>query len=152
MEMKEIDEYGVHNADLHQAKVGEELGPLEYIVSEEKLRYYADAADDHDSWFFHESPFGGRIVHPTIVANDYALVMATKYSLAGAVHAKAAHEFINPIRFGERLKVKGMIVDIYNKRGRDFLIIETVTVGEDGVELVRSRNTWLLATERSDEK
>jgi hypothetical protein len=33
----------------------------------------------------------------------------------GAVHARAAHEFFDPIRPGKRVKVKGKIVDVYNK-------------------------------------
>jgi acyl dehydratase len=150
MEIKDM--FTAQGADPHQAKVGEELGPIEYVVTEELVRDYGDGADDHDPWFFQDSPFGGRIAHPTIVANDYAVVLATKYSMDGAVHAKAAHEFINPIRLGKRLKVKGKIVDMYNKRGRDYLTVETVAVDEDGVELAKSRNTWLLATERRDAK
>lgn len=35
--------------------------------------------------------------------------------MIGAVRAREAHESINPISPGERVKVKGKVVDVYNK-------------------------------------
>ena len=87
MEMKDKGGFIAQGVNPHQAKVGEELGPIEYLVTEEMVRDYADAVDDHNPYFFQDSPFGGRIAHPTIGANDYALVLATKYSMTGTVHA-----------------------------------------------------------------
>jgi len=132
----------------HQAVVGEELGPIKYRIDEDTIREYADIADNYHPWFLKESPFGGPIAHPTIGANDYVHALNTKYSTYGTVHTRAVHEFINPIRPGKSYSVKGKIVDRYTRRGRDYLVIETVTTDEDGLEVVRSRNTWLLGMER----
>lgn len=136
----------------HKAAVGEELGPIQYEITEETIKEYADIADSHHPWFLKDSPFGGPIAHPTIGANDYSQVLNTKYSAYAVVHTRAAHEFINPIRPGKSYTVKGKIVDRYTRRGRDYLVIETVTTDEDGLEVVRSRNTWLLSMEGREQK
>jgi len=52
MEMKDMGGFIAQGADPHQAKVGEELGPIEYLVTEEMVRDYADAVDDHNPYFF----------------------------------------------------------------------------------------------------
>ena len=136
----------------YNAQVGEELGQIEYEVTRTVIEEYADIADDHDPWFLKQSPFGGPIAHPTIGANDYSHLLTTKYSSSGVVHVKAAHEFLNPIKPGKTYTVKAKVVDRYTRRGRDYLTVETVTTDEDGLEIVRSRNTWLLSMERKEQK
>ena len=134
------------------AKVGEELGPVEYKITGANIQECANIFDDYNPWFFKESPFGGPIAHPLIGATDCFQVLNTKYSTYGLVYTKAAREFINPIRPGKSYTVKGKIVDRYTRRGRDYLVIETVTTDEDGLEVVRSRDTSLLSMERREQE
>ena len=122
--------------------VGEQLGPVEIDIREEDVEAYGDNVQDGGSLL---TLADGRHAAPaTITAGDYVKVMGVKYSPAGAIHTKAAHEFKKAIVAPAKLSASGVIVDKYIRRGREFVVIESVTVDETGAEVVRSRNTWMM--------
>ncbi|MBI4641128.1 MAG: MaoC family dehydratase [Candidatus Tectomicrobia bacterium] len=127
-----------------EIKVGEELEPAEYTISEKEVKEYADKLDEHHPWHLHDSPFGGKIAHPLMTAVDATKLLRTKYSLAGVVHTKSECEFINPARVGQPIRVTGKIVDKYQRRGRDFIVVDSVTSHTDGTEIVKSKYTLML--------
>lgn len=129
----------------HESQVGDELGPWEYEVTEEGVRRMTETLEEPDPWYREDSPFGGPIAPATISADDYIRVLETRFTHSGAVHTKAEHEFINPVRPGKRYIVRGKVVDRYEKKGRDYVVIESATADEDGVDIVRSRNILLLS-------
>ncbi len=143
--MKGEGQFEYKGEDLNKAEVGEKLGPIEYTLTPKEIEDYAHMVEDYNPWFLHNSPFGGPIAHPTVGAIDYAKLISTRYSLYGVVHTKAAHEFLSPLRPGKSYKVSGKIVDRYSKKGHEYLVLESVTTDEDGVEVVRSRNTVLIS-------
>ena len=130
--------------DAYESQVGDELGPWESEVTEEMVRQMMEALEEPDPWYREDSPFGGAIAPATITANDYIRVFETKFTTSGPVHTKSEHEFINPLRQGKRYTVRGRVADRYERKGRDYVVIESVTIDEDGVEIVRSRNHLLL--------
>ena len=135
-----------------QIQVGDELGPYEYVVTPEMVQKMTGAIEEPNPWYLKSSPFGGPIAPPTITGNDYIEVFATKYERGRPIHTKAEHEFLNPIRIGKRLTVRGKIADKYERKGRDYIVIESVTKDEDGVEIVRSRNHLMLSMKKKEEK
>jgi len=67
MEMKDMGGFIAQGVDPHQAKVGEGLGPIEYLVTEEMVRDYADAVDDHNPYFFRTRHSVGALLIPQLV-------------------------------------------------------------------------------------
>lgn len=129
-------------ATYETVEVGERLGPVEYGLTEEDVASYLERVQDEGEALV--LPDGRRAAPPTITAGDYNRVLTTKYSTYDVVHTKARHEFKKPIVPPMRLRAWGTIVDKYIRRGREYLVIETVTEDESGAEVVRSRNTWLI--------
>ncbi len=135
-----------------ESQVGDELGPWEHEVTEGMVRQMTDVLEEPDPWYREDSPFGGPIAPVTISADDYIRVLETRFTHRGAVHIKAEHEFINPVRPGKRYIVRGKVVGRYEKKGRDYAVIESVTTGEDGAVIVRSRNILLLSLKARTEQ
>ena len=135
-----------------ESEVGDELGPWEYEVTKEMVRRMTEVLEEPDMWYQEDSPFGGPIAPATISADDYIRVLETRFMHRGAVHTKAEHEFINPVRPGKRYTVRGKVADRYQKKGRYCVIIESVTTDEDGVDIVRSRNILLLSLKARTEQ
>ena len=120
-------------------EVGEEVGPLEYEISEELIDKFAKAIDDYDDWYMKDSPFGGRIAHPTFSATDYVDLMFLKRTpIMSWVHAKQSIELINPAKLGSKVTVTGKIVDKYIKRGRRYIELVYVAIDQDGQEITRN--------------
>ena len=123
-------------------QIGEELGPLEYDISEDFINNFANAVDDHDDWYMKSSPFGDRIAHPTFAATDYNdLAFLTWGPLLSGLHAKHSMELINPVKAGSTVKVSGKIVNKYIKRERKYIEMEYQVVDQDGQEIARHKYT-----------
>ena len=58
-------------ATFENVVVAQELGPTELVVDDHFVKRYAFTVDDYMPWALHEtSPFGRRIGHATILADD----------------------------------------------------------------------------------
>ena len=121
--------------------VGEELGPLQYTITEEAIARFAEATEDYGDWYMKDSPFGGRIAHPTLTTTDYSLMLFPKVGVFSGLHAKHESEFYNPARLGKRMTVTAKVLEKYEKRGREYFVLEYRTVDEDGQDIVRHRIT-----------
>ncbi len=125
--------------DFDKIEIGETFGPLEYMVSEESVIRYAESVVDHNPWYTQKSPFGGRIASPAMGAGDAIRLLWSKYSpLPSSVHAKHECEFVNPAKVGKLLVARGKLRDKYIKRDRQFVVIESTTTDEDGLEIVHN--------------
>lgn len=129
-------------ATYETVEVGEQLGPVEYELTEEEMASYLERVQDSGEAL--ESPDGKRAAPPEITSGDYTKVLATKYSAYDVIHTRASHQFKKAITPPVKLTASGTIIDKYIRRGREYLVIETVTRDESGDEVVRSRNTWLI--------
>jgi acyl dehydratase len=126
-------------------QVGETLSSTDLIVKPEDLDTFAYAVDDRHPWHFEDSPFGGPIGHPTLLANQALLMRHNKYVVDAGLHAQMQFEFVRPIRVGMRVRTRGKVVDKYEKRGRHYMVTEFVTTEEDSGEvLVRGQFTQMI--------
>ena len=126
-----------------EVQAGDELPVFSYQVTPETVRAFARAVEDDDPWY-QESPFGGAIAPPLFICDDYSrCAIGGGYPVNGTIHTKAEHEMLAPIRSGSVLTVRGKVADMYEKRGRQYMVLETITIDERGIELVRSRNTLM---------
>jgi acyl dehydratase len=129
-----------------RVEVGEELGPVAGVVSELKVAQHAFAVDDHGSWYFHSSPFGGRIGHPTLLATDVLMLVALLYDVVtppceAGLHARNELEFLKPVFLGQKVTIRGTHVEKYKKRAQSYRILDGVVADEGGQPLVRMRAT-----------
>ena len=127
-------------------EVGEELGPVEGVVSELKVKQHAFAVDDYGSWYFHHSPFGARIGHPTLLATDVLMLITLAYDVVtppceAGLHARNELEFLQPVFVGQRVTVRGKHVEKYKKRAQHYRILDGTVEDEGGNPLVRMRAT-----------
>lgn len=128
------------------AKIGEDLGSIQYRLTSENISRYLRAIEDRNPWYVQESPFGGPIAPPLITADEYIKLYYDNsgYIRGRIFHAKMEHEIIRPPHHEELITARGKIVDKYVRRGRTYVILETVVTGEDGTEI--SRNKSVLAS------
>lgn len=126
--------------DFDEIQVGEQYGPLEYVLTPEKLETFRKVVGDPDA------------VYPTIASKDYSNLLRSKYDEVGLINAKHESWYSSPPRPGERITTRGHLADKYVRRGRAYVVVETHSVGDDGRQLVRSKTTLLLrGVERRDE-
>jgi len=126
-------------------EVGEEVMSNDLVVKPEDLDTFAYAVDDHHPWFFENSPFGGPIAHPTLLANQALLMRHNKFVVDAGLHAAMQFEFIEPIRIGMRVRTRGKVIDKYERRGKHYMVTEFVTTEEDtGQTLVRGQFTQMI--------
>ena len=128
--------------------VGEAFDSDDFTIKPEDVETFAFAIDDHNSWFFQDSPFGGPIVHPTLLGNQALLMRHNKYIVPAGLHAKMQFEFIEPPRIGMRVRTYGKVIDKYERRERHYMVtqFETREVGTEKV-LTRGQFTQMIFPE-----
>ncbi len=132
-----------------EIKIGETFGPVELLADEKMVREYCDERGDHNPIYLENSPFGGRVVPPALKASLMGQrTLATKYDMHATVPTKSEHEYLHPARVGKRLITTGKVTGKYIKRGLEYLIVESLTVDEDGIEIRRSKEHILLGLKR----
>jgi acyl dehydratase len=126
-------------------EIGEEFGPVEGIISDFQVKMHAYAVDDYSPWYFQDSPFGGRIGHPMLVANEivglFQLVYDTNPSYAAGLHARNEIEFLQPLFVGQKVTLKARHTEKYQKRGQNYRILEGESLDEAGQPFLRLRAT-----------
>jgi acyl dehydratase len=132
---------GTH--ELASARVGDELGSLEFEITEEMVERNAWANDDYNPWYMEGSPFGGRIVSPTFLASFDAQLFYGFYAYppGGSLFAKQEFEYIEPIRVGTRYVLTGTLVEIYKRKGRTFYKAGMSVTDGIGKEVMRMAKT-----------
>ena len=126
---------------LEEAQVGETLRPHTYILTR-AAALFAARNIGKDSL---ETDASGHEIAPACVTDsDYVPLWISDFTTKEAVHAKAEHHYLNPPRVGKQMTVTGRFSDKYNRRGRDFLTMESETIDEDGNKIVESKNVLLI--------
>jgi acyl dehydratase len=125
--------------------VGEEFRSDDFLVKPEDVETYAYAVDDHHPWFFEDSPFGGPVAHPTLLANQALLLRHSRYVIPAGLHARMQFEFLEPLRVGMRVRTFGKVLDKYERRGRHYMVTRFETRDEEtGQALVRGEFTQMI--------
>jgi len=128
--------------------VGEEFRSDDFLIKPEDVDTHAYAVDDHHPWYFEDSPFGGKIAPPTLMANQALLMRHSRYIVPAGLHAKMQFEFLEPLRAGMRVRTHGRIVDKYERRDRHYMVTQFETRDEEtGTILVRGQFTQMIFPE-----
>ena len=125
--------------------VGEEFRSDDRLIRPEDVEAYAFAVEDRDPWFFGPGPFGGPVVHPTLLANQALFLRHSRYVVPAGLHARMTFEFVRPIPLGTRARTTGRLVDKYVRRDKPYMVTEYRTVDEaNGDVLVQGRFVQML--------
>lgn len=155
---------------LEKKFIGKTYGPTVYEVGVEKLREFAYAvgggvpslgftgkrpADLHpylwDAEAARASPYGGIVGMP-----NFAVVFSIGpfgqavsdpelgINLLYLVHGEQEFEFLQPIRPGDVMTTTGVITDIFDKVGKDFLIVSTESKNQRGEVAVKGLWTAVI--------
>ena len=130
----------VKKIDLRDVKPGYEYEPLEFVVTPEFNQQYLYAEEDFHPRYIEESENGPPIVHPALILNMSNDSRSPSWCLAPGVaglHARDEVSFLNPARVGKKLRVTWKAVDVYEKRGNPYKVIECLVRDEDGVEIMK---------------
>jgi len=127
-----------------QVGVGEEFEPYEFCVTPEFNQQFFKAVEDYHPRYQQETGLGPPIVHPALLIVQSNITRSPSFHLPpgmAAVHAKEQVEYLNPGRVRRTFRVYWKVVDVYEKRGRQYQVKEALIVDEDGIEILRRRIT-----------
>ncbi|MFZ4451239.1 MaoC family dehydratase [Salibacterium aidingense] len=129
-------------------EVPEKFGPISYKIDDNIIKKYAFVQDDYNLWYFsHDaSPFGKRIGHASILANDLLSLFLTEYdpSTIRGLHTQEELWFENPVFEDETVTLEGEYVDKYIKRDKGYVVMNAVARGEDGRVLLKHRGVEIM--------
>lgn len=129
----------------NEVHVGQELRLEQYTITPELVQWYVDAVEDDQPWYHGESPFGGPVAPALLLHNpNYASGRSRLWylpNLYGNLHAKQHWDFFNPMLVGNTVQNRGLVVDRYLKRDREFVVSEGTLSDMSGHPLARVRST-----------
>ena len=132
--------------------IGKEYAAVTYEVGAEKIREYADVVGQHEG--VHRDRDEARaagfrdVVAPPMFAVGYsARAMApcildpeVGINLATMVHGGQEFGWGEPVCAGDTITTTARVADISEKGGMGFYVLESISVNQDGDEVVRG--TW----------
>ncbi len=129
----------------HETHVGQELPLVEQAITPELVQWYVEAVEDDHPWYHGDSPFGGPIAPALLLHNpNYSNGRSRLWylpNLYGNLHAKQHWELYDPMPVGSLVHNRGLVVDRYLKRDREFVVCEGTLSDPSGHTLARVRST-----------
>jgi acyl dehydratase len=123
---------------------GQELSPLTYRVPLANAISWAAEAGDASAWYRDASPFGGPIVHPAYFARDAIALLRHNFTYKATAHAETDLVYFGPGRPDCDYTAYGNVVHVYERNGNSYVLLNTLTVDQDGREIVRNRHTSVI--------
>ncbi|MFD5747355.1 MaoC/PaaZ C-terminal domain-containing protein [Streptomyces sp. NPDC127033] len=128
--------------------IPEPMGPVTVMVDRRKVLDHAYSEDDFGSWYFEDSPFGGAVGHPLVLANDLLFLFYENYdgNTAQGLHTHEHLTFHSPVAVGETVTIEGGYTEKYERRGQGYVVLEAEARGADGRLLVRHVGKEIMRT------
>ena len=138
--------------EFDKLEVGEILPEMNVVYDEDMQGRFLAALQEENPWYYKESPWGGPLTyHPLLDDAPMEAAMHRYQYPFSFVHARQETEFINPLPLGKPARITTKIVEKYIKRDKGYIVIESLIVDEDGVEIMRTRNHAMIDDERVKE-
>jgi acyl dehydratase len=119
--------------------VGRYFGERALDITPELAQAYAVAVEDHNPWYYGDSPFGGAVAPALLLHSEVYRDVAWYLSIFGNLHARQEWELFHPMSPGDKVTARRQIVNRYSKRDRDYVVNEVSVFGSDGTLLNRGR-------------
>lgn len=124
-------------ANYDAVAIGQDLGTLEVVLDEATVADRVDLVGWQDS-----RPVEQGLAPPGITISQHSRMKFDALSqMRVSIWAKSEHEFLKPMKIGDKVTIRGRVVDKYTKRGRNYMVTELETRDEAGEVLMRSRET-----------
>lgn len=134
--------------DAKEIYVGRDFGGTEYEITPDVIENYIAATGDDHPWYRGKSPLGYPIA-PALVVHSAVFRTFDWYlpNVFGNLHARQEWEGFSPIRVGETLHSRSVVIERYTKRDREYVVNEVLLFGADGRVVQRSRThqSFLIA-------
>lgn len=145
------DEHG-RRTSFDEIEVGKVLGEMEWTVTPEMIEKQCDMDADYHTWYFLDSPWGGRVAPPQISYRPPRWLLSRTYNVRG-LFVKWEMENLRPIRPDVLLRVAAKVVDKYVRKEREFVVYEAEAKDPEGQVIFRTRRTHVLdVIERTAER
>lgn len=107
---------------------GTDLGSLDVVVSAEANdRYWRGAGIDHPAR-------RAGLLYPPMAVN-LTILLVQRTVPGGVLHTREELRSLAAVRAPTALTVTGSVADRFEKRGRDYFVVESLVVADDGTEL-----------------
>lgn len=84
-----------------------------------------------------------RLAHPAVILGLANELLMHNYFLGPWIHAASEVRNVNPIRDGDHLQVRGKIVDAYERKGHEFVVLDVAVLsGEVVATRIRHTAIW----------
>lgn len=129
--------------------VGTQLGPHHYTLSAEAHDQYLEACQA-DAGLRDLLRSAGDVAHPTFTVTDYHRMLTDRYGNMGTgLHTRHESAFLRPIPIGADVEVRGELVDLYERNGRDYWKLVYSATDSAGVAYVT--HTMTSTIDRPDQ-
>lgn len=124
--------------DFNDVEIGTSLGLWEIDVTPEAVADYCKRS----LWDAEGFPDKEDFAPSGIFLGIHVRMLSAALGGPGSrVWAKSNHEFLRPIRIGDKLTKRGKITDKYVRREKRYIVYEVETVDENGNLVMKSRET-----------
>ncbi len=124
----------------NEVHVGRDFGGFEFDVTPATIENFIAGTGDDNPWYTRESPLGAPIA-PALILHSAVFRRHDWYlpNIFGNLHARQEWQGFGPIRPGDKLHSRSLIVDRYVRRDRDYVVNECLILNAEGRILQRSR-------------
>ena len=124
----------------HELVPGDIYDPLEIVIEPELNQQILFAQETYDARYVADNGDRPAMVSPALLLQLAANTKSPSFKLAegtGSVLAEAKTEFLGPAYVGECLRVSWRVTDAYEKRNRQYYVMEALMENDDGVTILR---------------
>lgn len=130
-------------------EVGQEFEPLEFMVTPEINQQYLYAEEDFNPIYLNASEDRIPLVHPGLLLNMSNNTRSPSFYLPpgwAEIHAGEETEYLNPGKVGKKFRVTWKVIEVSEKRGRPWQVLEILIVDEDGLQIMRRKMSNTFAS------
>jgi len=128
--------------------VGRDFGGFEFDITPALIANYSAGSGDDNPWYREGSP-GAAALAPALILHSAVFRRHDWYlpNIFGNLHARQEWEGFAPIRRGDKLHSRSLIVDRYIKRDREYVVNECLIFNSDRriIQRTRTHQSFLLA-------
>ena len=126
-----------------EIEVGRVLGEMDWVVTPEMIQKQCEMDADYHTWYFLDSPWGGRIAPPQISYRPPRWLLSRTYNVRG-LFVKWEMENLKPIKPDVTMRVTAKVIDKYVRKEREFVVYESEAKDPEGQVIFRTRRTHVL--------
>ena len=138
--MSQQDKANREKVPFHEMEIGMVLEGYEYELTEAMVDRHLRATHQAE----YPPQDGERLAPVSILTADGIRLVETKYDISQSVHAGQRLEVVNLPIVGTTITVRGTLADKFEKKGRQYVVLETTSEDDRGRLLARGRMTGVV--------